>query len=1616
MPDAPTWNAYAAGLPHDLPDEAYYGARDSFFNQNILPQAAQAGYDTEAARQQFMKQTERPDKAWMPRTSVVAHQAVESLFSPIVGENAAAQLHRETERANAEATKQGVNKPLPIIGPPANFAGQALGMAPYFALGEGLANPVLEAAGASKFIAGLGPVKEALHAATIGSIQGAYDAASAQEGQKLQAFGKGMVAGTALGGGFELLGGLAGFLRKSHGLTQEEANGVAAVAKGNPTEEQVATATGVTLKQPEVAETVGAATATSSQAASKLGIPKDTNVDIVNSTVKSDLINRNVKVNMLGADGKPYILGGAKGLYASDVDFNLKLISEHLANGGQIVSLGGSRKTIQYFLQRVEKSTVPDEYKLPIRSLTKDKPAVPETVGVKTEVPSKDTKTDVARASIHDIINSRDSLYHATFPEHLESILDNGIQLNPEGTNEDFLDTGVSTSRAPNLAAVYQDMPTTLVIKQQPGKPINWFGQGPNEHFDQYEHNTNGPVSASDIKGVLVNKTSRHWKGWQEEWGDEPQGFSRPTFEQTIDLLKRKDIPYKVFENQKEMQQYRAGLSKQPANMRWASSAVSMAEVPDYDHFMQLSSGEVLDKRTGEIRGNYTEKQTPIGKRIVGEYPGVSEDTPGLSYDTTRIYHPSADRATIVHEKYHGLTSGLDMHEDVMNHMDDPTTEQLFRGAFDPEVQSFYGNDPFIYREEVYAHSMDAIRTNDQAKIQNFIEADTDEPTFYKWFSEKTKAQLDTAAEKPDSIYKRQHERLLNDVQNRATRHLDDLQTNYSQSDMQPDLVHGDWATRDESGVTIYADQPRAAAKLDSAELGPRNEQGYHTITDKKGNVVGHMSVIDWGEHLGLQFDPIGGTEYRIGEYGDPDASWNEEEPGVSQDFLNASPRVVKSVLGQLAKQYPNAKTAGGERVTGMGIGHDAIYNLERLRNKTSRESMLQALEEHQQTLNTPELVDDTKIAKDTPRYARGIRPPDGKAPIGQEPLSYDLAPKQARGGLQLLSHYIRPFYGWLDTVATRNNWPELYDAFRGYDNAQVTLNNFQKPYMMKLKEGLGKSSPARQLDFFKWFAADDAAKPKVEAALKITPEELGMLYNTQATVLDPLAEEFGVSLNDYVTKILPKVDAAGGAAKAFPRVKGQNDNFLINKLRSGALDAKNENLLWTAGKYLEFGSRSKFVDPILDSVEDTINEELPEGGYRAGNIKPILDRKLDYLRGVSDYSNQIIKGALEGATELINRGLVRVNAKLPEKMQIDPLDPISNDPLGKFTLFQYAGTLGLKPATVVRDGLQYFITTLPIAGKYAFTGMRKVFPSLRMGSDEARNLWDTASKYGALIERSDLSALYAASDDASTQVGGKKMENFAKWTLGAIQFSHNSNRLAAFWGHTEQVLDALNEYKATGNLKKFNSSSAMWFLDKTERDGFNQEMAEGLHNPQDFAHRVASKLVETSQWNLRRGATPGIYNYSLGRLFGQFGTWPMNYVEYARRFAASEDKQASAKALTLLTLAHGAILAAGQSIGIDSGRWVFTSPGSDWQGGPLFQAAQNIPRSMDFETSEGDTARRELRTMIFPGLLPAGGEAGRLYEALVSDDPNWFVKVLGFHAMENADYERGLHQLLPKE
>jgi hypothetical protein len=175
-----------------------------------------------------------------------------------------------------------------------------------------------------------------------------------------------------------------------------------------------------------------------------------------------------------------------------------------------------------------------------------------------------------------------------------------------------------------------------------------------------------------------------------------------------------------------------------------------------------------------------------------------------------------------------------------------------------------------------------------------------------------------------------------------------------------------------------------------------------------------------------------------------------------------------------------------------------------------------------------------------------------------------------------------------------------------------------------------------------------------------------------------------------------------------------------------------------------------------------------------------------------------------------------------------------------------------------------------------------------------------------------------------------------------------------------------------------------------------------------DAAKQVALSAVQGTQF----GGTPGaLLRTGVGKVLGQYASWPMNHLEFSRKLItrAWENPRWGVPAFGMwLAMNYGAAQAA-KSVGIDVSKWLFNSP-AGWSGSPSLEFVQNLMK-MNEESDAGRKARHDVIT--FPmEFIPTGVEAKNLLKAYKDyEDTGHFdpVTVMGFNKLKDPQEVRDL-------
>ena len=175
---------------------------------------------------------------------------------------------------------------------------------------------------------------------------------------------------------------------------------------------------------------------------------------------------------------------------------------------------------------------------------------------------------------------------------------------------------------------------------------------------------------------------------------------------------------------------------------------------------------------------------------------------------------------------------------------------------------------------------------------------------------------------------------------------------------------------------------------------------------------------------------------------------------------------------------------------------------------------------------------------------------------------------------------------------------------------------------------------------------------------------------------------------------------------------------------------------------------------------------------------------------------------------------------------------------------------------------------------------------------------------------------------------------------------------------------------------------------------------------------RALSILVADTQFIYDSVNAPLMFRSTAGRMFGQFGTWPLGFTEWMHQnVAGTGDPAWTQKFLGNYAIGKGALTAAGIATGVDTSTWNFANP-LTFQGGPWYQTMRDITV---LGTSQNEFERRQSRGLVnrmfgvtgtpFTTVFnPLGSVTADMMQALAAESPTEAVLLgMGFNTRSSS-------------
>jgi hypothetical protein len=284
------------------------------------------------------------------------------------------------------------------------------------------------------------------------------------------------------------------------------------------------------------------------------------------------------------------------------------------------------------------------------------------------------------------------------------------------------------------------------------------------------------------------------------------------------------------------------------------------------------------------------------------------------------------------------------------------------------------------------------------------------------------------------------------------------------------------------------------------------------------------------------------------------------------------------------------------------------------------------------------------------------------------------------------------------------------------------------------------------------------------------------------------------------------------------------------------------------------------------------------------------------------------------------------------------------------------------------------------------------------------------AAAAGSLLHGRNVGAAFG-DITSEVPVGGKVhdyINRMANILMAPSRMGHNFGRMITYLGERAQAMREIEAFRAgtmdENAIRRLVNRTSLGFHDSPEQSRLLALASDLTVSSDEAAKSIALSAVEGTQF----GGTPGaILRTGMGRILGQYASWPMNHLEFTRKLVtrAVDNPRWGVPAFGMWVGMNYGALKAAESVGIDASKWLFQSP-AGYTGSPSLEFVMNVAK-MSEESDAGRKARHDV--IMFPmEFVPTGVAMKNLYEAYDSGD--WDpVTIGGFKKLKDPQNVRDL-------
>lgn len=568
------------------------------------------------------------------------------------------------------------------------------------------------------------------------------------------------------------------------------------------------------------------------------------------------------------------------------------------------------------------------------------------------------------------------------------------------------------------------------------------------------------------------------------------------------------------------------------------------------------------------------------------------------------------------------------------------------------------------------------------------------------------------------------------------------------------------------------------------------------------------------------------------------------------------------------------------------------------------------------------------------PRFHESV--PIGPEDFDPETLKGIVADAGVPGALR---KFITPTRGLLLDIERIYKVP-VGRAFLAIDEQVVHKKNFMAAWLTGEAPGMPKGIKplskivGRDIDGNKiteWIESAADATKRAEVVSRMTPKEVTAAKDYEKWV-HALADNLGVDRNlleDAIPHMRRWTDQYGNdVAELWKKTRGtpvpRSLQTLEPYIKDGVFQIHETDAFKIGSMMADSFGNVKYMAGVMDEAKQLL-WNIPDQA-----VKVPLAQYIEALRGVA-FKGQ--REALQTSVEALLKA-VGVTPKhistLAENLTLNAIG------------LSYNATMAFRPGLAIRNLTQTLQTTWAMYGDTGDTIAEAMARAMTLAGR------DQAITDGAIVVNTG--SVFAAEEIYAAMPSWlRKMSNAG---MKLYNGADNYTRATAYWTARIRAEKALAKFAtATKGAKAADYElarrqlildSGLYTMDKPVVAEFFRRLET---SPEAALGFFGKNAADVTQWMYGRGNQPWWMRTVFGRLMGQYGTWPLWYMDFLKRTTRNMVQNGyglqAVRFLGRVAIANGAMGVAGAAIGVQLGKWsgvssfFFTGgPGAEVLGG----------------------------------------------------------------------------------